>query len=396
MAAERKSNVSATAKAYVREMLELNPMWQSAVILKRRRELWGGESPVEQAKAKRVALAAVQSTSDASEDEADRRREQRAHRCLETLQKQFYSLSEDKLHEHIRFLQHDRLPEFAARANRLAKVAPYRQELLGTQEETGDRKFAYSLLHGVIGTGAQAGSLKEQYIESIIAERRVKASCKMVRRFIEQHPAIYELERDWFDLFLDKQNQKQWITQYSFRGPGANLRRYSRSAVVVIGVVVVFIIAALLEQPSNTPRNSRPGTTPSRTYDAAGRQHSEMMSRIRKRLVTPQPSVGAPTSIPNPNSIPQYRPSWETPPAKSDDGLFPSGSDLSTQDEIMERFRQSSGLPAQPRLPSALEQIEELQKSLRTPRQATPKFPAPRFMDTTPPRLPSFSPGTLP
>ncbi|MEZ6092070.1 MAG: hypothetical protein R3C05_29510 [Pirellulaceae bacterium] len=38
--------VGTIEEAYVREMLELNPLWQTAEILRRRRELWSADESI--------------------------------------------------------------------------------------------------------------------------------------------------------------------------------------------------------------------------------------------------------------------------------------------------------------------------------------------------------------
>ena len=211
------------AKAYVREMLDLNPMWQSPEIMRRRREIWtGGKAAgVATKNGRPVAdhlpgngLAEIVSRSD---PQADQRLRNRARRCRERLEAEFYQLPDEKLDQYLRFLQSDRLPEFAAKASHLRRVADQRSVLMGVGNETGDQKFTYSLLTSLICPAAQAGALREQYIEAIVTERRVVSACKMIKNFVARHPEIYHLERDWFDLLLDPENCKQWTAKYSWR-----------------------------------------------------------------------------------------------------------------------------------------------------------------------------------
>ncbi|MFK8112881.1 MAG: hypothetical protein AB8B91_11795 [Rubripirellula sp.] len=252
---------SAIAKAYIREMLELNPMWESAKIVRRRRELWIGDeaSPVRRSGASSLAAAMGAAAPDVDE-QADLRREQRAHRCLEKLQAEFYQIPKKKLDEYIRFLQHERLPEFSAKAKRLAAVATVRDELLQVEQETSDPKFTYSLLQCLVCPASQAGSLKELYIESIIAEGRVKAGCRMVRAFVERHPAIYQLERDWFNLFLDKSNQRLWAKRRSLL---SRLWADARQHYVLVAVVCVFVVSPTLRYISREDRKARQTPTTS-------------------------------------------------------------------------------------------------------------------------------------
>lgn len=247
------------SRAYVREMLELNPMFDASTILRRRRELLRAEAvghssikqktpkkqktPIEQASPKRNASGARSQPSseavssppiskaaaaDAKPVKAStakreqlspqqlQRLEQRATRCLEKLESEFYTLPSSKLKQYLEFLCQDALPGYKAKARQLVSVARHRVVLVKARQETGDAKFAYSLQNALISPPAQAGSLKEQYIESLIESGNVKKSLAGVRRFLENHPEIYDLERDWFDTLLDPDNQKRWSSHPGF------------------------------------------------------------------------------------------------------------------------------------------------------------------------------------
>lgn len=197
------ATTSVICKAYVREMLELNPMWQSSLILRRRRELWAGT-------ASNTTSLSVNSANHCVDAAAKQQLHLRAKRCLETLQKEFYQLPSEKVQQYLQFLNKKHLPEYVVRAKRLRSIARHRDALRHVEQETHDSKFAYSLLHGLIASPANAGALHELYLESIIADKRVIPACNMVRQFVDRHPEIYDLERDWFNVLLDAKNQKEW------------------------------------------------------------------------------------------------------------------------------------------------------------------------------------------
>lgn len=254
-------------------------MWESSTIVRRRRELWSGDKPTPDA-------AAASSPAPVVDEQADRRREERAHRYLHKLQTEFYSLPDNKLHEYIRFLQHDRLPEFAAKAKRLEAVAKHRDELLRVEEETCDTKFAYSLLQGLVCPASQAGSLHEQYIESIIAESRVKHSCRMVRTFVQRHPEIYQLERDWLSLFLEKSNQRLWHSQTSLLGRVRQGSSRSTSGLLILALIVMVPLVGYLQSESSGP-SRRPTTREQKLQqadiDKIMRSLAESMEEQRKK-----------------------------------------------------------------------------------------------------------------
>ena len=141
--------------------------------------------------------------------------------------------------------------------------------LVGVGNETGDPKFTYSLLNSLVCPAAQAGALREQYIEAIVEERRVVPACKMVKNFVTRHPEIYRLERDWFDLLLDAENCKQWTAKYSWRGRYRNF--VGNGKVNLVAIVVGLVLASCIgvinngDGESNRPRsnyNTRPAASP--------------------------------------------------------------------------------------------------------------------------------------
>ncbi|WP_404310631.1 hypothetical protein [Neorhodopirellula lusitana] len=261
---------AAVAKAYVREMLDFNPMWDAPQIMRRRREVWGGTAVGQNVAGNTVTL------SGAADAEADQLLRNRARKCLEVLQEKFYELPPEKLNQYIRALQNDRLPEYAAAAVRFQKAASVRDVLLTSQVETGDAKFSYSLQQCMVRPAAEGGALREQFIEAIIAERRVKPACEAVKKFLSAHPKVYALERDWFDLLTDPANQREWSASYSVSGKtrrflgmdpsggntvGGSVKGWGTVALIVL--VVVVRLAGVVSRSSK--RNTRERATPTAT-----------------------------------------------------------------------------------------------------------------------------------
>ncbi len=239
------------ASAYVREMLDLNPIFQASQIMRRRRELWG----VVAADATLLGHATAAAIESPQNPDADAKLRERAKQCLDVLQSKFYQLPAEKLNQYLGFLESKRLPEYAAIAARLRAAANCRETLIAAATETNDPKFAYSLQHSVVRPPAESGALKEQFIESIIDERRVVPAIKMVRKYVAAHPDVYALQRDWFKILLDPENHTAWAKKYSLR---TRANQSSGLKVVVIGSFFVLVIAANFAQdPKKT--SPKPG-----------------------------------------------------------------------------------------------------------------------------------------
>lgn len=350
------------AKAYIREMLDLNPMWQSETILRRRRELWLGD--VEQTQSLRPATTTGHSSLDSRPNDqlADRRRAEKAARCLEKLENEFYALPEEKLFQLIDFLHHERLPEFHTKAKRLRLVAEHRSTLITVEEQTGDKKFAYSLMHSLVRPASLAGSLKEQYIEAIISEKRVKQSCRMVRQFVDAHPSIYALQPDWFDLILDRNNQKHWKVQSSHFGRRATSRQ---NKVILSGMLIALLLVIPIVSLPNSSRRT-PSTSPKSPIVVRPQReelsHEELMNHTRdllnrmdaKNIPSPQSGGSVPgeqAASSDPFQLLDSRPSWPKEKAagsnenvgqpNSDNGGEPNsydGGEPSTSEEASSRF----------------------------------------------------------
>ena len=302
---------STIAKAYVREMLDLNPIWHSPEIMRRRREIWTGGKSVSRAAepnapstsslstssppTSNASVSAQPSIDPASDPQTEHRLRVRARRCLEALETNFYQLPDEKLNQYLKFLQSDRLPEFAAKASHLRRVADQRSTLMDVGHETGDQKFTYSLQNSLIGPAAQAGALREQYIEAIITERRVAPACQMVKDFVSRHPEIYQLERDWFNLLLDPANCRQWSAKYSLAGRYRKFVSHKKANAIVAAVLLLLAlsIGVIGNGKDGSKPSSRPwgGSSTARINPLAG--NKEVMDQIVNRFGGPGQATGA-------------------------------------------------------------------------------------------------------
>lgn len=289
------------ATAYVREMLDLNPIYQSPQILRRRREIWGVGQP---------ANALAKSASGANlmvDPESEREFRARAKTCLDKLRTKFYEIPDESLAKYLRIISSNRVPEYSATSKRLRAIAPHRPTLLRAFEETGDVKFSYSLQFAMIGTAARAGALREQYIESLIADRRVAEGCKTVQTYVERHPEIYQVDHDWFDALLDPSNQRNWSSSYS---NVSRIRRFFARPKSNLTVVLIFIALSVFGRvmrniddddkrspPVRNPIPAQPKTPDAliKTPDATAEKIERLQEpdRLRKGRFAP------PTDVPN-------------------------------------------------------------------------------------------------
>jgi len=380
------------AKAYVREMMDLNPMFDAATIMRRRRELWGVAVGLSDS----GAGAAVKQMP-ASDPEADARLRDRARQCLDVLQSQFYELPKEKLNQYLGVLESDRLPEYAATATRLRAAADCRDVLINALAETGDPKFTYSLQHSVVSPPAKSGAVREQYIEAIIAERRVTPAIQMVHRFAIAHPDVRELQRDWFDVLLDPENRKVWQSQYSL----SNRARAAIGSGVIswgaIGFVVLFAlvrgIIALSDGKPDRPvptynQNVRvapfPGVPPNASWApgvASGSDPAERNSLIQQRM---QEILGEQTERTESNRRDRAS-EFERVNVLPNDPLMEMHR---RHREIMDRIERTRP-PMTPGFPGPGERPPDVESRLYSP----PNVPHPNF---SPPSFPANFPANFP
>ena len=335
--------LSIPAKAYLREMLELNPMWQSPEILRRRREIWQGN-----AGASNPGVGDTTPGKKTINPQADARLRSRAEQSLQVLREQFYQLSGEKLATHLKHLRSDRLPEYAATASHLAKVATLRSTLAEVCQKYGDKKFTYSLCEGLIATPGESGALREQYIESIIDEQRVQPACESIQKFVQQYPAIYEVERAWFDLFLDPANQKQWASAHSLQ---VHVKRSTGTSIAMIGGAVCVLAGILAGVMSPADKPSRPRLTPAPQHRfkpneaRTPMQESDFTLQALAREIDEMNSRN-PSSMPTQGFSPPQSPSVEYQPRLLNSGesshyLTPS----ERMGEMQKKAQEAMGIP---------------------------------------------------
>ncbi len=370
----------AVATTYIREMLELNPMWQAPQIIRRRHELWRGyEAPT-----------LAPNASLPVDTNADQRLRHRARQCLESLQKNFYQLPEAKLWQSIGALESDRLPEYAATAARLRVVANLRGELVETMRETGDAKFAYSLQRALIAPPAESGTLREQYIESLISEQRVAMAVETVRQYASVHPQIYELERDWFDTLLDPANQREWKARYSY---GTRAREFVGSGSGGIwGSMGFLVVLVIIRGAMAIPRASQ-SSGGSRSQPAVTQPYTLPPSYTPSDPALPSnptgamdaPTAAAPVLSFNPNNSTEYRLSVKE---HFDVLRRQQQLDMESRSQELSSWQQQQQELAEARL----KRLDELRNRFQ-PTQTLPQFTPPSVPRSMPFPIPSSAPS---
>jgi len=276
MTTNGRTDPGGVVHSYVREMLELNPMWQAQDILRRRREIFGAPPAT-------IGSGATGSTSAVAESRKAARLQQRARRSLDLLRERFYELPRDQLVAHVKAIDHPELPQYATMARRFKAVAKHRLLLLKIQQDNPDVKFTYSLLQGLIAPAAEAAALREQYMEAIQAENRVKSARQAAREFARDYPQIVQLQPDWFDLLTQS---KRKFSSGNAGGLSAGPGGFTRANAKYLWVVFIVLLAVA----KGFYRANR-GTSPSSAQPPAAE-----ISPNSTAAISPQPTVETDTS----------------------------------------------------------------------------------------------------
>ncbi|MCC9640853.1 hypothetical protein LOC71_01100 [Rhodopirellula sp. JC740] len=181
---------------YLKTMLEINPVWQSASALQLRRQKLG------------LPNHESQSSGEESFEEAMANHETRkqARESVATLQKQFFHLSDDELSQRLSELNPKSTPELSATIHRLKTAASERNSFVDLlADDSFDRELVVSLGKAIVLPSSEAGYVRERYLQSLTTKSVRKKAASTSKRIAAQYPALFELERDWL---LTLQNPK--------------------------------------------------------------------------------------------------------------------------------------------------------------------------------------------
>ena len=179
------------AKAYLHDVLELNPIWQSGQILQRRRDLLGISSQQSDA-------TLVQANDDAIDQQRLLRMRERGRERLKHLQTKFFELSESELSAALDELTPEKFPDLAATVARLRVAAQHRDTRVALFHEPNlDSNMIHALGWILVSPPSDAGFSRESYIQSLTTSKKVRLARESANFLSQNYPLLFQLERDW-------------------------------------------------------------------------------------------------------------------------------------------------------------------------------------------------------
>lgn len=170
---------------YLKRALQLNPVWRAADVIELRSRALGlarldrPQSEVDSVDVARLRQAA---------------KEQIAH-----VQTNFWKIPLESLKRTLEFIDVQRLPELAPVVNRLRTAAACRGEFPRlSQAAWMDSALFEAFKTAVVLPPADAGAVRERFLNRIEDKRQLKRIKTAVSRIESEYPILFALERDWF------------------------------------------------------------------------------------------------------------------------------------------------------------------------------------------------------
>ena len=180
------------AQAYLREMFQMNPVWQSRQIVSFRRETLGLKS-----------IAPDQPASHEDHARIERGRE-RAKKLLKHLQDNFFQMELERLQEELQSINTDLFPELSPIVERLRVATRHRDELISLHEDASlDKELLRAFGGAIILPPAEAGFVREQYLQSLKSGSQIRKARRTANYFKQRLPDLFGLERDWLTTVSD-------------------------------------------------------------------------------------------------------------------------------------------------------------------------------------------------
>ena len=179
------------AKRYVTSMLAINPLWQSRQALELRHRV--------------LRLPDVPggfSSDNASQQDhgAKQAALQHGRQSIKDLQDNFYTLAIEDLNHQLDAIDVSELPQLRPVVNRMRVVAANRGVIAQMfQDEKMDRPLLQAFRKSLVASPADAGYLKEQYIQSLTNKKKQAAAKRTAERVAQHYPELHRLEKDWFE-----------------------------------------------------------------------------------------------------------------------------------------------------------------------------------------------------
>ncbi|MFG0266645.1 MAG: hypothetical protein ACF8AM_16085, partial [Rhodopirellula sp. JB055] len=178
------------AKAYLRSMLDINPVWQSASALQLRRKTL--RLPNHDPRQSGVDADSVDDMVVQHQKRA------KARETVTHLQKQFFHLSDDELDSALSSLSTAEVPELAPTIRRLQTAASERNSFVTMlNDKKFDRELVIALGKSVVLPQSDAGYVREKFIQNLTTKSSRKRARETSLKIQKAHPNLFALERDW-------------------------------------------------------------------------------------------------------------------------------------------------------------------------------------------------------
>ncbi|MCR9207209.1 MAG: hypothetical protein NXI28_03190 [bacterium] len=217
------------SNGYLRSMLDINPVWQSASALQLRRKTL--RMPNHDRRQSGV-------DSDSVDDMvAKHQKRAKARETVTHLQQKFFHLSDDELSSGLASLNAEEVPELAPTIRRLQTAASERNSFVTMLDDKKfDRELVIALGTSVVLPQSDAGYVREKYIQNLTTKSSRKRARETSLKIQKAYPNLFALERDWLTTL---QNSK---SSGPMKSGGASLLNFR---VLFFGTLIAYQIAKL-------------------------------------------------------------------------------------------------------------------------------------------------------
>jgi hypothetical protein len=173
------------SKEYAQAMLRLNPYNSAQQIVEQRARYLGLEN---------------QASTKPGADAGLPRRRQIAEAALAEIRSDFWISPLPQIQSRLAALKLEGMPDLAASATRMARVAEVRPEFERLYAERKiNKQFVDALRQILVLRPAAAGQRKDQQEDELCRWRERRSAKNTVRFIARNYPQIYQLEREWLD-----------------------------------------------------------------------------------------------------------------------------------------------------------------------------------------------------
>ncbi|GAB5403229.1 MAG: hypothetical protein Aurels2KO_14600 [Aureliella sp.] len=230
----RQGDRSSAASRYIERALSLNPVWESAAIcdLRSRALKRPRLDRIQQDSASKAAAAAARSA---------------ANQTIENVQKQFWKLPVDELNDQLSSVRIDLLPELEPVVSRLQSMARHRSAFPPlSQESWMPTELFQALKKSAVLPPTEAGFVRERFLRKIENKNQLRQIQQAAVKLESAYPALYELQRDWFEtLRKQKRITKKVDLESGSGGFEFSLPEFGWPAWLVVFIILRVIMALI-------------------------------------------------------------------------------------------------------------------------------------------------------